>query len=58
MGPMGRRRVQIGGYLMSLALSLALYYRGHRLGGVLLGVWAPPFFALGERLREAIEEGK
>jgi hypothetical protein len=50
----GGKGIYIGGTLLSVALSLALYAKGRRESAIFVGLWAPTILNLGQSL---LDEG-
>ena len=48
----GGRGIYIGGTLLSILLSLALYATGRRESAIFVGLWAPTILNLGQSLLE------
>jgi len=46
----GGKGIYIGGTLLSILLSLALYFRGRRESAIFVGLWAPTILNLGQTL--------
>ena len=44
--------IYVGGTLVSILLSLALYLRGRRESAIFVGLWAPTILNLGQTLME------
>lgn len=42
--------VYVGGTLISILISLALYFSGKREAGIFVGLWAPTILNLGQTL--------
>jgi hypothetical protein len=42
----------VGGTLISILISLALYFSGRRERAIFVGLWAPPILNLGQSLLE------
>lgn len=42
--------VYVGGTLVSILISLALYFSGKREAGIFVGLWAPTILNLGQTL--------
>lgn len=42
--------VYVGGTLISILISLALYFSGKREAGIFVGLWAPTILNLGQSL--------
>ncbi len=53
---MSARDLYIGGTLVSILISLALFLRGRRNEGIFVGLWAPTVLQLGEALIRRSEE--
>lgn len=50
MGP--AKGIYVGGTLLSIVISLALYMSGKRETGIFVGLWAPTVLNLGQTLFE------
>jgi hypothetical protein len=48
----GSKAIYVGGTLISILLSLALYFSGRRESAILVGLWAPTIMNLGQSLIE------
>ena len=48
----GGKGIYIGGTLISILISLALYATGRRESGIFVGLWAPTILNLGQSLLE------
>ena len=48
----GGKGIYIGGTLISILLSLALYATGRRESAIFVGLWAPTILNLGQSLLE------
>jgi hypothetical protein len=48
----GGKGIYVGGTLISILLSLALYLSGRRETGIFVGLWAPTILDLGQTLFE------
>ncbi|HKH75548.1 MAG TPA: hypothetical protein VKA51_01165 [Rubrobacteraceae bacterium] len=46
----GGKGIYVGGTLLSILLSLALYLTGRREAGIFVGLWAPTILNLGQSL--------
>jgi hypothetical protein len=46
------KAIYVGGTLLSIVLSLALYMSGKRETGIFVGLWAPTVLNLGQTLFE------
>ena len=46
------KSIYVGGTLLSIVLSLALYLGGKRETGIFVGLWAPTILDLGQSLVE------
>jgi hypothetical protein len=46
----GGKGIYIGGTLLSILISLALYVTGRREAGIFVGLWAPTILNLGQSL--------
>ena len=46
----GGKGIYVGGTLLSIVLSLALYLTGRREAGIFVGLWAPTILNLGQSL--------
>lgn len=46
----GGKGIYVGGTLLSIVLSLALYMTGRREAGIFVGLWAPTILNLGQSL--------
>ncbi len=46
----GGKGIYVGGTLLSILLSLALYMTGRREAGIFVGLWAPTILNLGQTL--------
>jgi hypothetical protein len=46
----GGKGIYVGGTLLSILLSLALYATGRREAGIFVGLWAPTILNLGQSL--------
>ena len=44
----GGKGIYVGGTLLSILISLALYVTGRREAGIFLGLWAPTILNLGQ----------
>jgi hypothetical protein len=44
--------IYVGGTLISILISLALYLRGRRESAIFVGLWAPTILNLGQTLLE------
>ncbi|HEX2729923.1 MAG TPA: hypothetical protein VHM16_09205 [Rubrobacteraceae bacterium] len=42
--------IYVGGTLVSILISLALYFSGKREAGIFVGLWAPTILNLGQTL--------
>jgi hypothetical protein len=47
---MDGKAIYVGGTLLSILLSLALYARGRRESAIFVGLWAPTILNLGQSL--------
>jgi hypothetical protein len=47
---LGGRGVYVGGTLISILISLALYFSGKRESAIFVGLWAPTILNLGQSL--------
>ena len=50
------KSIYVGGTLLSIVLSLALYLSGKRETGIFVGLWAPTILDLGQSLVEEEKE--
>jgi hypothetical protein len=48
----GGKGIYVGGTLLSIVLSLALYVSGRRETAIFVGLWAPTILNLGQTLLE------
>ena len=48
----GGKGIYIGGTLISILISLALYVSGRREAGIFVGLWAPTILNLGQSLMD------
>ena len=48
----GGKGIYVGGTLLSILISLALYMTGRREAGIFVGLWAPTILNLGQSLLE------
>ncbi len=48
----GGKGIYVGGTLLSIVLSLALYFSGRRETAIFVGLWAPTILNLGQTLLE------
>ena len=46
----GGKGIYVGGTLLSILVSLALYLSGRREAGIFVGLWAPTILNLGQSL--------
>lgn len=46
----GGKGIYVGGTLLSIALSLVLYFSGRRETAIFVGLWAPTIMNLGQAL--------
>ncbi len=46
----GGKGIYVGGTLLSILISLALYLTGRREAGIFVGLWAPTILNLGQSL--------
>ena len=46
----GSKGIYVGGTLLSIILSLALYFSGRRETAIFVGLWAPTIMNLGQSL--------
>jgi hypothetical protein len=46
----GGKGIYVGGTLLSILISLALYTTGRREAGIFVGLWAPTILNLGQSL--------
>ena len=46
----GGKAIYVGGTLLSIVVSLALYVTGRREAGIFVGLWAPTILNLGQSL--------
>jgi hypothetical protein len=46
----GGKGIYVGGTVLSILLSLALYMTGRREAGIFVGLWAPTILNLGQSL--------
>jgi hypothetical protein len=46
----GAKGIYVGGTLLSILISLALYMTGRREAGIFVGLWAPTILNLGQSL--------
>ncbi len=46
----GGKGIYVGGTLLSILISLALYMTGRREAGIFVGLWAPTILNLGQSL--------
>ncbi|HET6689012.1 MAG: hypothetical protein K0S10_1439 [Rubrobacteraceae bacterium] len=46
----GGKSIYVGGTLLSILISLALYMTGRREAGIFVGLWAPTILNLGQSL--------
>ena len=46
----GGKGIYVGGTLLSILISLALYVTGKREAGIFVGLWAPTILNLGQSL--------
>ena len=46
----GGKGIYVGGTLLSILVSLALYMTGRREAGIFVGLWAPTILNLGQSL--------
>ena len=48
----GGKGIYVGGTLVSIVISLALYFSGRRETAIFVGLWAPTIMNLGQTLVE------
>ena len=48
----GGKGIYVGGTLLSIVLSLTLYFSGRRETAIFVGLWAPTILNLGQTLLE------
>jgi hypothetical protein len=48
----GGKGIYVGGTLISILISLALYFSGRRESAIFVGLWAPTILNLGQSLME------
>jgi hypothetical protein len=48
----GGKGIYVGGTLISILISLALYFSGKRESAIFVGLWAPTILNLGQTLLE------
>ncbi len=48
----GGKGIYVGGTLVSILISLSLYYSGRREAAIFVGLWAPTILNLGQTLVE------
>ncbi len=48
----GGKGIYVGGTLVSILISLALYFAGRREAAIFVGLWAPTILNLGQTLAE------
>ena len=48
----GAKGIYVGGTLVSILISLALYYTGRREAAIFVGLWAPTILNLGQTLMD------
>jgi Na+/melibiose symporter-like transporter len=48
----GAKGIYVGGTLISILISLALYFTGRRESAIFVGLWAPTILDLGQSLLE------
>jgi hypothetical protein len=48
----GGKGIYVGGTLVSIVISLALYFSGRRESAIFVGLWAPTIMNLGQTLFE------
>ncbi len=48
----GGKGIYVGGTLLSIVISLALYATGRRESAIFVGLWAPTILNLGQSLME------
>lgn len=48
----GGKGIYVGGTLVSIVISLALYFSGRRESAIFVGLWAPTIMNLGQTLLE------
>jgi hypothetical protein len=48
----GGKGIYVGGTLISILISLALYFSGRRESAIFVGLWAPTILNLGQSLLE------
>ena len=48
----GGKGIYVGGTLLSILISLALYATGRRASAIFVGLWAPTILNLGQSLLE------
>ena len=48
----GGKGIYVGGTLLSIMISLALYMTGRREAGIFVGLWAPTILNLGQSLMD------
>ena len=46
----GGKGIYVGGTLLSILISLALYFSGRREAAIFVGLWAPTIMNLGQSL--------
>ena len=46
----GGKGIYVGGTILSILISLALYVTGRREAGIFVGLWAPTILNLGQSL--------
>jgi hypothetical protein len=51
----GGKGIYVGGTLVSILISLALYFSGKRESAIFVGLWAPTILNLGQTLLEEDE---
>ena len=48
----GGKEIYVGGTLLSIVISLLLYFSGRRESAIFVGLWAPTIMNLGQTLLE------
>jgi hypothetical protein len=48
----GGKGIYVGGTLISIVISLALYFSGRRESAIFVGLWAPTIMNLGQTMLE------
>lgn len=49
----GGKQIYVAGTLISIAISLLLYFQGRRESAIFVGLWAPTIMELGQSLLDS-----